>query len=150
MKIVERSLRTICIVEEAIETRFSSQIQRIAKKICHDSEACDTWLWGCQNGAVTWSVIGKTLLRIGFPLSVYRAWPQTGGSSRPLQSAAERVRAAAAVDRKYFASAFLSCWCPFPALDSTIIRTCNLGLSVLREGPVKFLERLVLLPGFTN
>ena len=102
------------------------------------------------NGAVTWSVIGKTLLRIGFPLSVYRAWPQTGGSSRPLQSAAEQVRAAATMDRKYFASAFLSCWCPFPALDSTIICTCNLGLSVLREGPVKFSERPVLLPGFTN
>ena len=63
---------------------------------------------------------------------------------------AERVRAAAAVVRKYFASAFLSCWCPFPALDSTIIRTCNLCLSVLRERPVKFPERPVLLPGFTN
>ena len=61
---------------------------------------------------------------------------------------AERVRAAAAVVRKYFASAFLSCWCPFPALD--IIRTCNLCLSVLREGPVKFPERPVLFPGFTN
>ena len=153
MKIIERSLRS-CVLYVQLKKRsrhlFSSQIKRIAKNICHDSEACDTWLWGCQNGAVTWSVIGKTLLRLGFPLSVYRAWPQTGGSSRPLQSATERVRAAAAVDRKYFASAFLSCWCPFPALDSTIIRTCNLGLSVLREGPLKFSERPVLLPGFTN
>ena len=126
-----------------------SLVPQMFLTVCHDSEACDTWLWGCQNGAVTWSVIGKTLLRLGFPLSVYRAWPQTGGSSRPLQSESEpRPRWSESTLLQLFSA--VDAHCPFPALDSTIIRTCNLGLSVLREGPLKFSERPVLLPGFTN